>query len=72
MVTNKDRNQQQIFDPWQNMGDKRRNLLDQSWAGLFREELLGQLPTQELAVHFSSDFGRPGKDLATCLGVALF
>lgn len=72
MISNKNRNQQQIFDQWQKMGKKRRKLLDKSWAGLFRRELLHKLPVEKLSAHFTADFGRPSKDLTTCLAAALF
>ncbi|MFO8068308.1 MAG: transposase [Bacteroidales bacterium] len=54
------------------MGEKRRQLLGDSWAALFRDELLHKLPVEKLAAHFTADFGRPSKDLTTCLAGALF
>jgi len=72
MIFNKNRNQRQIFDQWQKMGEKRRQLLGDSWADLFRNELLHKLPIEKLAAHFTVDFGRPSKDLTTCLAAALF
>jgi len=68
----KDHNQQHLFDPWDNLGPKRRQLLEESWAGLFRQELLPTLPVHKLAAHFTDDVGRPTKELTTCMAVAVF
>ncbi len=69
MVHIKDHNQQQLFDPWAFLSPKRRQLLDQSWAGLFREQILCELPVSQLAPFFDNRFGRPTKELHTVLGV---
>ena len=53
------------------LGAKRKQLLDRSWAGVFRDYLLLELPVGELAPHFSKDFGRPSKDLHVVLGALL-
>jgi len=57
-----------IFDPWDYLGPKRRNLLEQSWAGLFRKYLLEELPVDKVAEHFHSYMGRPTKELYAVLG----
>jgi len=61
--------QQQLFDPWSHLSPKRRQMLDQSWPGLFRKYILPQMPVSELSPFFNSGFGRPTKDLYTVLGV---
>ncbi|MFO8058217.1 MAG: hypothetical protein R6V10_13065 [bacterium] len=43
-----------LFNPWGHLGEKRRKLLEESWAGLFREHILEELPVDELAL-----FSRP-------------
>ncbi len=68
----KDRKTGQLFDQWRYLGPKRRKLLDESWAGLFRETLLPELPVERLIPFFSPDTGRPTKELYTILGVLLF
>ena len=68
----KDRKTGQLFDQWRYMGPKRRKLLDESWAGLFRETLLPELPVERLIPFFSPDTGRPTKELYAMLGVILF
>ena len=68
MIRIKDQKQNDLFDPWSFMSPKRRELLDQSWAGLFKKELLCELPVGEVAPFFNDDFGRPTKELYTVLG----
>jgi hypothetical protein len=46
-------------------------MLEDSWAGLFRQEILPVLPVVELAQQFRMNFGRPAKELHTVLGVLL-
>jgi hypothetical protein len=71
MIRIKNHKQQELFDPWSFLSPKRRQLLDQSWAGLFREELLCELPVDEFALNFEESFGRPTKELHTALGAML-
>ena len=71
MITVKNHNQKELFDPWEFLGPKRRQRLDYSWPGLFKNVLLKELPVDELAALFRSDFGRPTKELYTVLGVLL-
>jgi len=56
-----------LIDPWRHLGPKRRKMLDESWAGLYREHILNHLPIEKLVPHFRSDFGRPTKELHTAL-----
>jgi hypothetical protein len=68
MIRIKDQKQNDLFDPWSFLSPKRRLLLDQSWAGLFKKELLCELPVGKVAPFFNDDFGRPTKELYTVLG----
>jgi hypothetical protein len=54
------------------MGPKRRKLLDDSWAGLFRREILPELPVEKLASAFDEVNGRPTKEMYTTLGALIF
>lgn len=69
MIRTRDRRQTPLIDPWGHLGPKRRRLLENSWAGLFRQEILPELPVEQLALCFRGDFGRPAKELHTVLGV---
>ena len=61
-----------LFDKWDYMGPKRRKLLEDSWAGLFRREILPELPVDKLAPSFHESFGRPTKEVYTTLGALIF
>ena len=61
-----------LFDKWAHMGPKRRKLLDDSWAGLFRREILPELPVEKIAPAFDEVFGRPTKEMYTTLGALIF
>lgn len=62
----------QLFDKWAYMGPKRRKLLDDSWVGLFRKEILPELPVEKLAPAFDEVNGRPTKEMYTTLGALIF
>ena len=63
--------QQQLFDPWGHISPKRRQRLEHSWPGLFREHILPQLPVREFAPFFNPRFGRPTKDISTVMGLLI-
>jgi hypothetical protein len=71
MIRIKDHKQLDMFDPWDFLSPKRRRMLDEGWPGLFRSELLCELPVNEICPFFREDFGRPSKELYTLLGVLL-
>ena len=71
MIRIKDHKTGYIFDPWRYLGPKRRRLLEQSWAGLFRRLVLEELPVSVLAARYRADFGRPSKELYTLVGAVL-
>jgi len=71
MIHTKDHKTAYIFDPWHFLGQKRRKLMDTSWAALFREHILCELPVNKVAPFFDATFGRPTKELYTALGVLL-
>lgn len=58
-------------DSWDFLSPKRRKMLDNSWSGLFRKELLPELPVEALTPFFSNGIGRPTKELHTALGVLI-
>lgn len=71
MYYTKDHKTGYIFDPWKYLGPKRRRLLEESWAGIFRKDILNELPVNQIASFFSPDEGRPSKESYTALGVCL-
>ena len=72
MIRIKDHKQLEMFDPWDFLSPKRRRLLDESWPGLFREQLLCELPIRKLRPFLRDGVGRPSKELYTLLGALLF
>jgi hypothetical protein len=68
MIHTRDHQTVYLFDPWDYLGPKRKRLLSESWAGLFREHILAALPVHKLAHFFTEDFGRPTKELYAALG----
>ena len=71
MFTLRDQQSGDLFDPWEYLGPQRRRLLEQSWAGVFRDYLLQHLPVKGLAAGFRGDFGRPSKDLSVAIGALI-
>ena len=71
MLTLRDHQSRYLFDPWEYLGPQRRKLLEQSWAGVFRDYLLRRLPVKELGAGFRDDFGRPSKNLSVALGALI-
>jgi hypothetical protein len=71
MITVNDHKQALLFDPWKFLSPKRRQLLEDNWPGLFRNQLLDTLPVDKLMPFFSKNFGRPSKELYTVLGALL-
>jgi len=71
MIHTKDHKTGYLIDPWRHLGPKRRKLLEHSWAGLFREHILCELPVHKLVPFFTEGFGRPTKELYAVLGVLI-
>lgn len=68
MLTIRDHCTGDLFDRWGFLGPQRRELLERSWAGVFRQHLLAKLPVEKLIPYFRTDDGRPSKDLHVALG----
>jgi hypothetical protein len=71
MIRTNDHKQMHLFDPWDFLSPKRRKMLDESWAGLFQQEILRSLPVNLVKPFFSKTMGRPTKELYTMLGAML-
>lgn len=71
MIHVKDHKQRDMFNPFEYLGPKRLALLESSWAHLFREEILHNLPVEKI-FHLYDEFkGRKTKELYTMLGITL-
>ncbi len=71
MIHVKDHKQYDMFNPFEHLGPKRLALLESSWAHLFREEILHNLPAEKLFPLYSEHYGRRTKELYAMLGIAL-
>ena len=71
MIHARDHKTPYMIDPWDYLGPKRRKLLDQSWAGLFREHILSELPVHKIASCYTDGFGRPSKEIFAALGALI-
>ena len=68
MIHTRDHQTSYLFDPWDYLGPKRKKLLTESWAGVFQEHILRELPVHKIAPYFSEGCGRPTKELYAALG----
>ena len=58
-------------DAWSFLEASRRQWLEKSWAGTFRQHLLEELPIEALAKVLPKQGGRPRKDFRLILGVLI-
>jgi hypothetical protein len=72
MIKIKDHKQLTLFDEWAFLSPKRRRNLNEGWPGMFREQLLLELPVNEICPYFRQGKGRPSKELYTILGMLVF
>lgn len=71
MIHVKDHKQRDMFNPFAHLGTKRLALLESSWAHLFREEILHNLPAEKLFQFYDEFKGRKTKELYAMLGLVL-
>ena len=67
----KDHKTDYLFEPFDYMGSKRLKRIKESWAGFFQEEILRELPVEELMRHYDPTQGRPSKEMYAMLGAVL-
>ena len=71
MIRTKDHKTLNMFDPLGHLGPRRRQLLEQSRAPVFRKEILPELPVEQVAPFYSAQNGAPTKELHAMLGLML-
>ncbi len=67
----KDNKQGYIFDPFEYLGPKRLSELKNSWAEIFRSEILPALPVESLRKYYHDKKGRPSKEMYSMLGLLI-
>ena len=67
----KDNKQGYIFDPFEYLGPKRLSELKNSWAEIFRNEILPALPVESLRKYYHDKNGRPSKEMYSMLGLMI-
>lgn len=60
-----------LFELFSFMGPKRLKRMKQSWAGLFRDDILAEMPVDRICRHYDPVQGRPSKELYAMLGAVL-
>jgi len=71
MFYTKDHKTYDMFDCFEHLGPKRRGLLDSTWAKLFRDEILPNLPVHLLERYYNPNNGRPTNELFAMMGVMI-
>jgi len=71
MINIKDHKTLNIFDRFAFLGPKRKKLIDTSWAKLFRDQILPELPVEKVFKNYHWAMGRPTKELYAMLGVMI-
>jgi len=71
MFYTKDHKTIDMFDNFAFLESKRRTLLDSTWAGIFRDEILTELPVELLSSTYHDFMGRPTKELYAMLGLMI-
>jgi len=71
MYHTKDHKTPSMFEEFSFLGAKRLKRMKQSWAGLFRDHILAELPVERIVSGYHPDQGRPSKELYAMLGAVL-
>lgn len=71
MIHIKDHKTLNIFDPFGFLGPKRKKLIETSWAKLFRDHILFELPVDKIFKNYQWAMGRPTKELYAMLGIMI-
>jgi hypothetical protein len=71
MIHLKDHKTLNIFKPFPFLGPKRQKLIEASWAKLFHDHILFELPVDKIFKNYQWAMGRPTKELYAMLGVMI-
>jgi hypothetical protein len=71
-VKNRDNLYFEGMDPWKNaLSAKKLALLQKSWAEIFRQHILPEMPIHHVAKYFDKAIGRPTKDVVSTCGACV-
>ena len=71
-VKNRDNLYFEGMHPWENaVSAQKLALLKKSWAEIFRQHILPQMPVAQIARHFNKTQGRPTKELVSTCGASV-
>ena len=71
MIRVKDHKTRYMFNPFRFLGEKRKKLLEGSWAGVFRDLIRPILPVGLVAKYFEEGKGRPTNELVAMMGAMI-
>ena len=71
MLNTGDHHNCKLFDPWDDLCEKRLRLLRKSWPEVFRKHVLTNIPIGKIADRFHQTMGRPTKDIYIMAGVLI-
>jgi len=71
MIYTKDHKTRDMFDPFPFLGPKRKERIEASWAKVFREHILPNLPVEKVFSKYDPVMGAPTKELYAMLGLMI-
>ncbi len=71
MFNVKDNKTLYMFDPFSHLEPRRLKSLQNSWANIFREDVLPHLPVEMLRKHYHNSHGRPSNELSSIMGAMI-
>lgn len=71
MIHIKDHKTPDMFEPFPLLGPKRKQRIEESWAKIFREQILPILPVEKVFSKYNSVMGAPTKELYAMLGLMM-
>jgi len=71
MLNTGDHHNGKLFDPWEQLCEKRLKLLRKSWPEVFRQHVLANIPIGKVADRFHQTMGRPTKDIYIVVGALI-
>ena len=71
MIYTRDHKTLDMYDPFPFLGPKRKQRIEESWAKLFRQEILPVLPVEKVFPFYNTTKGAPTKELYAMIGLMI-